>query len=338
MFTDYQQRLANVTQVDIAPIAQRPPPELLLETLPRRRQRVLPLSEIRIGVWDYLQIVECRLNQLVSQRNSSLGKVMPASQRLVYETRLVYELHRCLVVLRADVSPDTKLIRELEQALAIKRSELHLVAWNALVGAAEFESLTSLAANPLQPAELEPLVISRQALDDLLRIALAVKNTRDTPGAEPGFDATQLEDNLQLINTQQSIGRLLRSIKLASDELWLASNILEQASEQNLLCPAGKRTQQADYLQNVFSKYYIGRVQPYLGMLSQEGRRLLESTDRLLALYRPAFPESFQSWHTNTLDLHSEAGAWQHFQSAIHNHTQAWQRLLKTCGMQPAPR
>src|SRR5690606_30469889 len=55
--------------------------------LPPRRERLLALSELRIGLLDL--VIDARrcphLQQLISQRNSSLGKQLMPSQRLGYE-------------------------------------------------------------------------------------------------------------------------------------------------------------------------------------------------------------------------------------------------------------
>ena len=338
MFTDYQNRLAKLTQVETKALNQRATPSIPMTTLPRRRDRALPLSEIRIGLWDYLQIYECRLNQLVGQRNSSLGKVMPASQRLVYETQLVYEMTRCLTTLKSHKDEDTELIRELEQALEIKRSELHLVAWNAFIGSQEFENLTSLSTEPLEPADPEPLIISRQALDELLRTGVKVKQIQENPTVQANIEADRLEANLLAINTQRSVGRLLKSIELVSNELGLASSILQQARTQNSLCPQGKQTREADYLKNVFSKYYVGRIQPYLSMLNREGQALLESVDKLLALYTDILPESFQTYQASAYRAAERIGNLAAVSKrTIMDHTKAWQALLATCNIQPVP-
>ena len=87
VFDDYLTRLARVLDLT--------KPEVLRQTLPRMPvasslQQNIPA--IKIDLLDYWAFRECGLTLLLSERNSVLGRVMPASQHLHMDGRILQQL------------------------------------------------------------------------------------------------------------------------------------------------------------------------------------------------------------------------------------------------------
>ena len=74
---DYSERVHNALELDAPSDYQHS-----LPTYPRRRDLRLEQSDLRIGLLDLVSLDRCGLEKLVAERNSALGKVMPASQQL----------------------------------------------------------------------------------------------------------------------------------------------------------------------------------------------------------------------------------------------------------------
>ena len=90
---DYADRVQRVTGISISE-SHSNGPDLL--HYPRRRDRLWSKKESNIGLLDFVALADCELQQLVGQRNSGLGAVMPVSQRLLYEHRFIASAPRCI--------------------------------------------------------------------------------------------------------------------------------------------------------------------------------------------------------------------------------------------------
>ena len=116
----YRDAVARV----VAP--QRAAPETEAPRLPGRRERRLEVGDYRIGLLDALNLQECRLGELVVQRNTLLGRVMVPSRRLVYELEVLEAADVCLPEL------DDRRSVELGELMDRKRAELPRHVWNAV--------------------------------------------------------------------------------------------------------------------------------------------------------------------------------------------------------------
>ncbi len=59
----------------------------ILGAFPELRERRVSIPETREGMLDIYALRECHITTLVAERNSTLGRVAPASQRWQYEAR-----------------------------------------------------------------------------------------------------------------------------------------------------------------------------------------------------------------------------------------------------------
>lgn len=290
-----------------------------------RRQRMLPVAEQRIGFLELL--VESRrcqtLQQNVSQRNSSLGKVMPWSHRLAADAELIQALEDCIEVIQDD--PSRKALQaDLRHIAMTKRDELPAVFWNALNAGSEFEYYLRFADSPL-PVSTSPL--SDQSAIDALQQLSAIGQA--LPGQLPPPRAV-LEEHFQALQRSQRGSELIHSLARLTHMLEQATVMLGSERAQKL-CPLGQPTPRSQILLNVFVTFYAGEIQPYLAQVQRLGQPWQQSLSQLAQVQ--AIPVPTQTY------LHSLVGdndsLWARYQRQLAEHSEAWQDVLGQCQSRP---
>ncbi|MGQ7957316.1 DUF3080 domain-containing protein [Pseudomonas sp. SP16.1] len=289
--------------------------------LPPRRERLLALPELRIGLLDLvLDARRCpHLQQLISQRNSSLGKQLVPSQRLGYEGDLLRAIDDCLPHLQDDAGLKTTL----QRLAADKRDQLPAVFWNALNGSREIERYLRFADQALPVAFAE----DGAALDALEQLAVigAGLPQRLPPPAE------RLEPLFFALYASDQGGQLITSLASLRHSLDAASELLEQRQQRRPPCPLGQATPRGRILQNIFVKFYAGGLQPYLAQVDQRGRRWQAVLQQLQQI--EGIPPATRT-HLQRLAGEKDS-LWQEFRVATARHVEAWQTLLNSCGLAP---
>ena len=87
VMSDYSQRierLSNAASPSLVQVSSPPQPQVSA-----LRQ---PFADIRLSLIDSLRLTDCRLSQIVAERNSSLGKVMTPANQLYYEVQVTRAL------------------------------------------------------------------------------------------------------------------------------------------------------------------------------------------------------------------------------------------------------
>ncbi|MEX6502775.1 DUF3080 family protein [Pseudomonas zhanjiangensis] len=322
---DYLRRLNN--GVEGAGVAPFDPAQLPRYRMPARRDRLIEIAQLRIGLLDLLlDVRRCpRLQQQISLRNSSLGKQLQPSSRLAYEGDLLRALDDCRSALRG--SDDHKLPALLEELAAQKRAQLPAVFWNALNGSPEVEHYLRFADQALPVGAADETAADDPTLDALAQLAAlgsALPETLppSTPALDPLFFA---------LHSSAQGGQLITSLVSLGATLNRASELLESRQRLRPVCPLGRATPRGRILQNIFVKYYAGVLQPYLALVDQRGQRWSASLRRLSELEQ--VPPATRRY---LLEL---AGAddslWADFQAATARHVRAWQETLRSCGLAP---
>lgn len=289
--------------------------------MPPRRERLLALPELRIGLLDLvLDARRCpRLQQLISQRNSSLGKQLVPSQRLGYEGDLLRAIDDCLPHL-----PDDAGLKATLQRLALdKREQLPAVFWNALNGSREFERYLRFDDDAL-PQNLDEDDAALDALEQLAGIGGGLPQRLPPP-------AEQLEPLFFALYASDQGGELITSLASLGHSLDAGSTLLEQRQARRPVCPLGQATPRGRILQNVFVKFYAGGLQPYLAQVDQRGRRWQAALQRLQEV--DGIPSATRA-HLQRL-AGEEDSLWREFRAATARHVEAWQALLNSCGLAP---
>lgn len=338
LWLNYRYRLGNSLQSGFTEVAA-PLPANPAWRYPGRRQIRLAVEPVRVNLLAFLQLSPCELQRLIGERNSSLGRLAPESQRLLYELRFLQLAKSCLDYLQSEAGSGRELASQLRQAIAIKHRNLSRVTWNALNVSRELQSLFALSTRPLAPGELQYSPVRLMQSLDYLHFLL-----RDiAAGAKQVTGEALLERHFQVLGSDAYAGRLLLSLALATEHLNRITPVLRGRQLKRPLCYQRRPSPQARIVERVFHKYYIGEIQPYLAVLHQQAQALQRRLQQLYLAYLENLepPPAYQLWWQATwaVESESEAGGsvWQEFNRALSNHTRAWQGLLANCGLMPGP-
>jgi hypothetical protein len=335
MMDEYVERLGRVLETDPQFSELAPAP-----ILPRRRERVLDMPELELGMLDFLSLYGCDLQFVVGEKNSIMGKVMQPLNRLRYELRFIASAKKCLQSSIDD--GDEELQDTLQQAISSKRENLPIALWNATWGVEEVENLftTSKGFYP---------VIAESPLSDLAREATQLER------AARSLLNGELELNLDFAGAVQQrwqaehhAGQLINSALLVAARLNDGTEVIERRLAQRPLCLNGKSNSQSTIVQSMFFSIYIGKVQPYLADLRRARIDLLEPLAQLGRIQTAVMPQSFQRWQARVLPADAgvesvnaenanveSVNVWGDLDKAVADHTRGWQQLLEQCGLRP---
>ena len=320
MMDEYVERVARVLETD---------PEFSdipsASQLPRRRDRVLTMPELDMGMLDFLSLYGCELQYVVGEKNSVMGRVMQPLNRLRYEIRFIEAARDCL----PDIE-DEEFAEELAGGIDSKLESLPIAIWNATWGVEEIEKLYTLAKG-YYPVAPEGNPVSDLALDiDSLNAAVARLYSEDL--------AVSLDfagDVHQRWQAEYRAGQLINSALLLTARLKDGTALLRQRIEGKPLCINGQPNNQSDIVQSMFFSVYIEKIQPYMSTVTQGRVALIEPFEQLAEMQRAVMPESFAGWYERHLSQSAEASLWRELDVAMMAHTKAWQELLGQCGLRP---
>lgn len=320
MMDEYVERVARVLESDpqlsdITPASQ----------LPRRRDRVLAMPDLEMGMLDFLSLYGCELQYVVGEKNSVLGRVMQPLNRLRYEIRFIEAARDCLPGIE-----DEDLAEELDEAVQAKLASLPTAIWNATWGVEEIENLFTLAKGDY-PVAPKGNPVTDLAIDlDRLNATVARLLSGDL-SVSLDF-AGEVHQRWQ---AEHRAGQLINSALLLTARLQDGTALLRQRIDGRPLCLNGKPNNQSEILQNMFFSVYIAKVQPYMSSVAQARDALIAPLDQLAQRQSGVMPESFREWYQRHLSQDSRSSLWRRLDLAMKDHTRAWQALLEQCGMRP---
>ncbi|WP_303558892.1 DUF3080 domain-containing protein [Photobacterium sanguinicancri] len=332
-FKDYHQRLANVLEVDPIPFH----PLDSLPNFPSTRTLYVPVEDIRIGLLDAYELRRCGLFQLIADRNSSLGKVQDKTRQLRYELLLLNGLEKCVTqtVPVSDDNPISQpLIDELTPIKQKKQQQLSSVIWNMLATGKEWRQQFVLYPHTFDIDNFAGLTANLAAMEDILTL---LEYSQIQPDAEnkPTHEITpkRIDEALanRLLIHQENIhrsryfGQLFYSIANATQWINITTQLLNQ-QESTIICGEKRNQQQAEYLKNVFYRFYTPKIQSYLAELDSQYLQV-----------KPVLQQAFNQLPTKHPDLLAykevfiDGNLHQSFRIAVLDHTKFWQRTFKRC-------
>lgn len=265
---DYRERLTRVLDVELAgPETGLTPPALpSVKTAPEFTEQTISLVELA-------RLHPCGLDSLISERNSSLGKVMTAAVALDYELKLLDLLPSCIRL------PD--LPSEFKQRLSSIRAHKlqQLPARFQAILTTDQTLRTQLQGSKRGIDGMSGQSLTHQALQNLHSTAVALRAFSQSQDVTPRPPAALLTQPWM-----QALSDLHQSQRLADLQHSLRQHLLEITSLNAALaavaltCPSGQRAVMDQILQQIF----IGRLQP---MLAQTDQSITELSPLLLALY-----------------------------------------------------
>ncbi|QYJ86663.1 DUF3080 domain-containing protein [Shewanella mesophila] len=260
---DYTKRLEAVLEVpfestDFAPLI-----------LPKAAHQ-MP-SRLNISILQSFKLNHCKLGELIANHNSSLGKVAPPSQRLIYHIRFIQLAPACIASL-----DDAALIATQRQGLAQKQQQaldvfIQMLTRDRSINKRLFIGYDSLTLDEMQYGRLE----FESALTQLNGIKLQII-TQDWQQIE----IDDLEQTLAIFHRHPLLNQYLRSLSVSVFELRELNDYLFQ-HQARAACRPGHANQQQTILQNVFHKYYLAQTQAYLSQLNQLHYRLSQPMQQL---------------------------------------------------------
>ena len=320
MLDEYVKRLGRVLDREavLTPVPAAP-------ALPRMRERVREIPVISVSMLDFLGLYGCELQHVVGERNSSLGRVMHASNRLDYELRFLRASDECLTGIRREA-----LGERIGEVTERKRDALGSVVWNAVWGTREVEALLTRSKGPL-PVSVDRNAVSELAADlRTMNQTFAVLLDGDVQVHVPALDPVY-----QRWLSQAFVGQTIRSAVLLSTRLDDASTLIESRLGGEPLCPRRLRTRSADNMHGLFVAVYASHVQPYLAQVQRARHDLIPSLTQLARLDDGPHGAVFSRYAEAALFEHGEHSEWRAFDASVARHTRAWQALLEQCGLAP---
>ncbi|HEY5718563.1 MAG TPA: DUF3080 family protein [Motiliproteus sp.] len=328
---EYLERVANVLEQPL-PSASASTPAI---SLPARRERQLAINELRAGVLDALDLADCGLLPLISERNSILGKVKRPSAVMVYEYKFFGLLQRCYLQDQQKPIHDEEFSRRLSEIYQTKRANLPAVVWNALLASSEMEANLSLTHPPLALEGNPGFGASLRALQGLQQYRHSLQHLPSQRAFQPPADMDNLEQHYFALYASEYGSQLFTSLRLLTQQLNQTAAVIERKLAQRPLCPSGRPVAKANHLKGVFDRYYATQLLPYMARVQREGLLWLKQMEQLSLPLPTQTTDPLDRYRRRMLSTTDPDSIWQHYQRAISRHTRSWQQILDQCGLMP---
>jgi len=287
------------------------PAIVMPSNLPALRDRQQVLSTFDIGLLDFLSLQQCDVGIVAGRKNSILGKVMPDSQRFLYELDIIRAIESC------DIA-DEALAKELRLVAEKKRVELPIAFGNALFNGAESKAFFSLSNGFLA---LDFSSADQQALLSSLNRLLEIGENLNTL---PNLDGRVFEGDLKTLMNSEYAGKLLYTLVQVTRYLVSVSKAVGELDGAS--CGSSMV-----YLNQQFKAHYIKVIQPYMGRINHSAYQVLPLLNRLAELSAPLNSE--MSAFLNQFSLKKLGSEWLSYQRASQSHAKNWSRLFEVCSI-----
>lgn len=309
LMDDYLARLSRVLDQPIPEFERQSPPRK-----PRARELQVDIEPLSIGVLDYWGFRRCGLAEILAERNSVLGRVMPPSQHLHMDGRLLIQLEHCREVLEDETL--SQLAGELREQ---KLEQWPARYWNATVASPDLRRFWSPSTRPLAPGKAP----SYREIESALAYLGQLPARRQL---ELWPSLSELERHYERLGRDRLGGKLLQSLQLGNDYLEAASQMLEQARAERSLCPHGQPLQELEYARNVMTTVFIANIQPWMAAVERRSRTTLAAYNDLVKAQDQDLQARIAPYQQDINHLH------QQFQQRNRDHVEQWQRLFERCG------
>lgn len=315
---EYLTRLANILERDISINPITPP-----LAYPRPKQRRFELEPFTVNMLQFFSLFGCELQVLAGEKNSILGKVMTPTTRLNYEIRFLKAADTCLLKNKHD----TQLQSVILDVIKHKQQQLPKVIWNAVWNSNEMAHFMSYST------QYHPLISENPQTDSqqLKRLNTQINKLLEL---DYSADISILDELNYQWQYESNAGQLLKTINLLTQRLNQANQLMAARLEQPI-CYQKKSNPKAERMKSFFFAIYIAKVQPYISIVHQQSKPLIEQLQQL-ASFTPAPSHSFNHYQEVMLST-GVASKWSRFTKLIEQHTKHWQNLLDQCGMRPMP-
>lgn len=314
LLEDYLTRLARVLELERPNVAPVRPPRL-----PPARVLQVEVEPLSINLLEFWGFRKCGLSEVLGERNSILGRVMVPSQHLHMDGRLLQQLRHCQKVLE-----DDKLVALTKDLIQTKQTQWPERYWNATAAAPELRAFWSPSTQPLIPGEEASYEPAEAALGYLANLPRRLSEDRWP-------ERKALEARYKILEQSELGGRLLLSLELAQHYIATGNRMLEQATLEQTLCPAGLQRKELEYARNVMVKVFVGEVQPWLAAINRRSHSLQNQHKALMNQQAPGLRKRIQPFEVELDALQAQ------FENTLRQHVGYWQELFETCGSKARP-
>lgn len=248
LMDDYAKRLGRTLALEL----QDPAP-LDLQPLPSITTTRADIAETSITLVELVASRACGLDVLLGERNSSLGKVMPPSQRLKYELAFLKQVQPCLT--HPEIAPD--LQQKLTAIASDKTRQIDKHWQNFLQQDETLRQQLHPYRSLSEPNSVAGVAETMQALHSLLTLQKSIveQNWQQASSINP-------EQALEALYKANTLSQLQQSLRFSQNWLQSVNQQLEQL-DLKVVCPAGKHSDKAEILNTILLQYFIGKVQVY---------------------------------------------------------------------------
>jgi hypothetical protein len=320
MMDEYLTRLSRVLDVE-AGETQNP----VVPLLPRPRERRAEIPEMDINMLDFLSLYGCELQVVVGERNSIMGRVMTPLNQLRYQQRFIRTAQTCLPKID---EPDLKAT--LKKAIRHKREVLPAYLWNAIWADEPMAELMTRSKGRFTVESNASQV--NQLLQDLDHVS---QMTSQILSGNSLTSVSAMVDIHQRWVFNHQPGQLINSARLLIGRLNAGTSMIQQRLKARPLCYQGKQNKQSRRVEGMFKHVYIDRVQPYIASVSQSEEKIFSRLASLAELQQSVMPAGFKPYYQKVINAENKNSLWQRLDSAVSQHTKAWQQLLSQCELQP---
>lgn len=282
---------------------------------PPLQQRQQALTQFDVSILDFLSLQQCDVGFLAGEKNSVLGRVMPSSQRFLYEINIIRAIESCSI-------ENVQLATRLDEIAKVKREELPMAFSNAVFNGAEGQAFFSLSNGFI------PLSNSLANYQPLLASLGHIRQIGEHLSALPRVEGKTFEADLKNLSDSEYAGQLIYSLAQLARFLTAVSKVIEDLPSDLCGPPLTFLTQQ-------FERHYIKVIQPYMARVNSAAYRILPLIEQISALGSP-LPRALEEY-LSLLSVTQEDSLWQQYQQASQRHALAWSRLFQRCDVGIVP-
>lgn len=310
----YQQRLATALDKPFPETAKLA--NLKLAPIANNNK---PAQSQQLSILQLAQLSHCKLNTLIAEHNSQLGKVATAAGKLTYQIQFIQLAPSCLEKL----NPESKSYQAIQQELASKKQRLLKQFNHLLYNDPELKRTWQLTSYALD-TNLAGLVETELALQNLLTLKQQIIQQQYAQ-----IDSQALYPLLSLLRQFNFSQALVSAVRQQTYFNHSTSRYLASI-ELNELCNPLKNKRQAQIASNVFKKYYLAQLQPYQAQLSG-------ALERLMPLYQQLWlgATTNQPELAALLEQNQSNNLLTAFKNSAKTHVTWWQTFYKTCEISP---
>ena len=273
----------------------------------------------QLSILQLAQLSHCKLNTLIAEHNSQLGKVATAAGKLTYQIQFIQLAPSCLKKLNSE----SKSYQAIKHELANKKQQLLKQFNHLLYNDPELKRTWQLTSYALDN-NLAGLVETELALQKLLTLKQQIIQQQYTQ-----IDSQALYPLLSVLRKFNFNQALVSAVRQQTYYNHSTSRYLASL-DLSALCNPLKNKRQAQIVSNVFKKYYLAQLQPYQAQLSG-------ALERLMPLYQQLWLGSTtnQPELAALLQQHQPNNVLTAFKDSAKTHVTWWQKFYKTCEISP---